>query len=162
MPIQYNIEIENLAALQDKWAAIPASMKAAIRATLLKAAISVQAIAREEAPVKTGRLRGAIQFAVLSDTTAIVRANTNYAEFVERGTGIYGPYRSPIVRPNGGIMWTRTDPGFGQPNSRGYWFLGREVKGQKANPFMRRAYERSVPIVREEFALMINTVTKEL
>jgi HK97 gp10 family phage protein len=108
------------------------------RATL-EAATVLTAQAKREAPVRTGRLRRSVSYVAGGQLRYVVRPNVPYAAAVHGGTGIYGPKRKPI-RP-GGLMRFKTRDG--------KWISTRSIKGQKANPFMTRALQRSEPRIRQ-------------
>lgn len=154
------IDIPELAWFQEKWTALPASMKAQIRTTLMRGAISVQGIIREEAPVRTGILRNSFNISI-RETTATVSTKSKYGSWVNGGTGLYGAHNERIVPLHAKVLASRTNPGWGSKNAAGYYIIGKSTQGQRANPFMKRAYERSVPVVRAEFQAMIRAITEE-
>ncbi len=87
-----------------------------------------------EAPVDKGRLAGSFQLEKQSDLIYRIVSGVEYALYVNRGTGIYGPYQTPI-RPvtakNLVFAWKGKT-----------WFL-KQVKGQKANPYIDRAFDKT-------------------
>ncbi len=90
--------------------------------------------AQAEAPVRTSNLVNSIVPPSFSDggMVATIKATAPYALFVHRGTGIYGPYATPIVPVNKkALFW----PGAAHPV--------RSVKGMKPNPFFTRAIEKT-------------------
>lgn len=58
-----------------------------VKRSLVEASLRTESDAKVRAPVDTGRLRSSIQSRVTADNEAVVQANTNYAPFVEFGTG---------------------------------------------------------------------------
>lgn len=162
MATSLSITIPELAVFEEKWASVPLTIKTELRATLMRSAILVQGIAREEAPVKTGLLRNSIDVLSVTDTSATIGTKKNYAELVNNGTGIYGPNKSPIVPVSRKVLATRVNPGYGVKNKQGYYIIGRSSKGQQANPFFDRAKARSIPAVREEFQTLLQTIVGSL
>jgi hypothetical protein len=122
--------------------------------TLLDAAIesgvqrSTGALANEaikNAPRKTGNLKRSIypevnpmagQFTgkVIQDTTV-----AKYGPWVEQGTGIYGPFGTPIVPVRAkALAWKGSD---------GKMIFARSVKGMQGKFYMKRAFEKAPDIV---------------
>lgn len=108
--------------------------------TALKA-IGTQAVAHAVAEitaqgaVDTGRLRNSITKAV-EDQTVYVGTNTEYASYVEYGTGIYvsGGRQTP---------WSYQD-------EKGNW---HKTRGMKPRPFLRPAFEKNL----DEFKAIFET-----
>lgn len=86
-----------------------------------------------------------------------IYSDLEYSRWVEDGTGIYGPYRTPITRPGGGVMVFR--PGRRNSGAKnvgrrrrsnafggGGQFTGlvysRTVQGQPAKKFIEKALGR--------------------
>jgi hypothetical protein len=90
---------------------------------------------RLESHVKTGHLRNSLNF-TQSGTDGTVGSNLPYARFVEEGTGVYGPYRRPIVpRKARRLAWfpaTAT----GKPVTKQGRIVRRSVKGQPPVRFL--------------------------
>jgi hypothetical protein len=159
--IEFMIAIPELNILKEKWHGLPVSLKAMTKTTLFKAAVTTQNIARLETPVKTGRLRNSISIA-LTDNKAVVFTKVNYGVYVHQGTGIYGPHRAPIIPKQKKIMATTKNPGWGTRNKAGYYIIGKSVKGQRPNPFMKRAALMSRPLVIAEFKEMRGAFIREM
>ena len=68
---------------------------------------------------------------VVARTSLTIADEPEYAKWVHTGTGIYGPYKTPIV--------PRTAPLLVFKYKGRSWGL-KSVKGQKAQPFLREAY----------------------
>lgn len=98
-----------------------------------RGAIYIQSRARENAPVDTGRLRNSIGVESPSDRMRIIGANTDYAEYVETGTGAHFP---PPAALEG---WAKRH-GFGDG---GGFLVARAISrsGTKAQPYMKPAAE---------------------
>jgi hypothetical protein len=115
--------------------------------------------ARDKAPVRSRRLqqqirhrvedRGSKVVGVLFVTARNPQTRREYSYLVTRGTGIYGPYRTPIRPKN--AKYLRFIGRDGKPVYR------KQVKGQKPNPFMREsgeaAGEKAQAIIDEEMQI---------
>ena len=114
------------------------NLEAGIQAGLMRAAGAVEAAAVETAPVTTGNLANRIR-KYFESHRAIVKATAPYSIFVHEGTGIYGPHRTRIVPTTKKALAFQIG---------GKTLIRRSVKGQKANPFMKRGLnkvERRLP-----------------
>lgn len=101
---------------------------------LAKRAIRVETRAKQLCPVDTGRLRSSITWGMGRDARGIyadVGSNVKYAAWIEFGTGIYGPRRTPIVPVSAPLLaWKGKD---------GQWYRARSVRGRPATPYLRPA-----------------------
>jgi HK97 gp10 family phage protein len=77
------------------------ALKRAIKVWLPTAGAAVAGQAVELAPIDTGNLKASIHYTVKGDT-AIVGANTDYAEYVEYGTKF--SQKQPFMRPAIDVM----------------------------------------------------------
>ena len=161
MASQFTIEIPELAVFQERWAALPVTMKTEITAALTRSAINTTTIAKAFAPVRTGKLRSSIFYKV-SGLTALVYTKLNYADWVEKGTGIYGPNKQTIVPVQQKVLATRTNPGWGSKNAAGYYIIGKSQSGQRPNPFFSRAAVSATPQVIEEFRTLGQAIINSL
>jgi HK97 gp10 family phage protein len=95
----------------------------------------IEARAVKETPVKTSNLVNSITSTVSADgKRAEVRATAPYAEFVHRGTGLFGPFKQrifPLTKK--ALFW----PGALHPV--------KSIKGMKPNPFFARALRQIKP-----------------
>jgi hypothetical protein len=93
----------------------------------------MQKAVRKETPELSGRLVSSISSEV-SGLSGIVFQNPTiapYGAWVHDGTGIYGPHGTPIIPTTKKYLsWVK--------NGTRYFRLS--VAGQKANPYMKRAY----------------------
>ena len=92
---------------------------------------------------KTRNLSQSIKPGYLSDREAFVVAGVRYAVFVEKGTGIYGPKKKPIVPKRAKVLAWRTGATTLSGASRikngkqvAGWAFAKSVKGREATPFM--------------------------
>ncbi|KKN68674.1 hypothetical protein LCGC14_0448650 [marine sediment metagenome] len=107
---------------------------------------------KEEAPVgETNVLRDSIGIDVKSQgdvLTGSLTASAKHAKWVHEGTGIYGPSGDPIIPQRSKVLvffWNR----------KNRWMRVRSVRGQSANPFLRRGAK----ILRDRVA---STLPKEV
>jgi len=129
----------------------------ASRRLLLQMGNTVVAEAQKRAPKKTGTLIRSIRVDDVNEReqTATVRAGSTtgkigYAQYVEFGTGIYGPRRTPIVPvrrkalrfPRAGAA-TRLSGNLtsAQQRAGGGYAFAKSVKGRKATPYLIPAVE---------------------
>lgn len=97
---------------------------------------------------KTGNLGRSIRPGFLSATEAFVKAEASYAAYVEKGTGIYGPRKRPIVPRRAKVLAWRTGAVTLSGRSRvkggqelAGWAFAKSVRGRPATPFMAPAAE---------------------
>lgn len=56
---------------------------------------------KKNSPVDHGRLQGSWSIFDRTNETRTIKSSANYAEYVNRGTGLYGPYKQKIYPVNG-------------------------------------------------------------
>lgn len=98
-------------------------------------AIDLLANVKKESPVDHGRLQGSWTIFNEGPTEKTVKSSAEYAEYVNRGTGIYGPYKTPIVHPNIGKEFAF------QANGR--MVYTRMIKGIKPRRFVEKSMEKT-------------------
>ena len=107
----------------DHSAEVKAEFEAACLRALEKCGLVAEGYAKKDCPVDTGNLRNSITHEVKDDEkAAYIGSNTEYAAYVELGTGQYYP---------GG----RQDPWVYQ-DAKGNWHL---THGQRARPYLKPA-----------------------
>lgn len=107
----------------DHSAEVKAEFEAACLRALEKCGLVAEGYAKKECPVDTGNLRNSITHEVDEGGDAVyIGSNTEYAAYVELGTGQYYP---------GG----RQDPWVYQ-DAKGNWHL---THGQRARPYLKPA-----------------------
>ncbi len=107
----------------------------AIDKALKKSAIIVEADAKRNAPIKTGRLRSSITHQVnLRKQEAKVGTNVKYAPYIEYGTGVH----SQSVRGGRTTKWVYFD-------KKGKRFVTTE--GMRAQPFLLPAYQKNIKTI---------------
>jgi HK97 gp10 family phage protein len=109
-----------------------------VRRTVSKAleytAADILANIKREAPVDHGRLAGSFQLKKLNDLQYQIYSQVQYIWFVHEGTGIYGPENKPIKPVNSPVLRFMVD---------GKWISKKEVKGQRPNRFIDRAFDKT-------------------
>jgi HK97 gp10 family phage protein len=102
-----------------------------IHAALVRGGLIIEGDAKSNCPVDTGNLRGSIH--TVDDETVengvIVGTHTEYAPYVEFGTGIYAENGTGREEP---WAWHGTGKKWGG------W---HKTRGQRAQPFLRPAFE---------------------
>lgn len=116
----------------------------AVKNFLLRSVIIVEAHAKENAPVDTGRLRASISSEVM-ETRAVVSPKVFYGAYVEMGTHPHWPPLSALQ------PWAQRH-GF-PPGSAGAFLVARAIsqRGTKPHPYMEPAARESEPAI-EGFA----------
>lgn len=109
--------------LTDNSALAKSEMQAAVLRALEKCGLTAERYAKQLCPVDTGSLRNSITHQVAFGENAVyIGSNSEYAAYVELGTGIYYP---------GGrkTPWVYQD-------SKGNWHM---THGQRAKPYLKPA-----------------------
>jgi len=104
---------------------------------------------RQEAPVDTGVLQDSIGIDIKSQgdiLTGTLTATAEHAEWVHEGTGIFGPSGEPIIPVRSKVLVFQIADRL---------VITKSVKGQPANPFLRRGAK----ILRDRVA---STLPKEV
>jgi hypothetical protein len=112
---------------------------------LKRRAQRVKNMARRNAPVDQGRLKGSIDFEMRVESgllVARVGSNLDYAIYVEKGTGIYAG--RGYIKPKSGtyLRWPSSGPGSANRFKGGKtarYVFAKRVKGQKAQPYLKPA-----------------------
>lgn len=148
-----SVEIQGLDKLQAALKRAPNLVITEVGKAVQKSALTVQSNAMKEAPVNKqsggGNLRQNIRMQMMTKTKAKIMSKAPYSIFVHEGT------RPHIIRvKNKRVLADR----------RNGIFFGKEVHhpGTRANPFMKRAVDKSRVKIREFFNLAITNVIKSL
>lgn len=102
---------------------VQAAFEAAALRALEKCGLTAEGYAKKQAPVSSGNLRNSITHEVDSaEPAVIIGSNSEYAAYVELGTGVYYP---------GGrkAPWVYQD-------AKGNWHM---TNGQRAQPYLKPA-----------------------
>ena len=121
--------------IQDNSKEVSAEIKAALLRGLEKVGLVAEGYAKKLAPVDTGNLRNSITHEVVEDENAVyIGTNTEYAAYVELGTGIYAEGGGGRPTP-----WVYQD-------AEGNWHY---THGQKPQPFLKPAVAEHADKYRE-------------
>lgn len=157
MAITYTVTIPQLPALQQAFAKAPELTRKEVVTAINKSLMAYQTTAKQLAPIDRGTLRSSllIDSAKWSGNTAKGSMGTDlkYAEWQERGTGIYGPYHTPI-RP-------KTKPVLAW-YSGGKWHFAKSVRGSKPRWFMKGSVERNQAGTEARFAEALEHVANQI
>ena len=126
--------------------------KPLVRAALNNSTNKIQHNIRQLVPKKTRTLNNSILTQV-DYPEGKVQVQEKYGEYVEYGTGIYGPNGQPIRPKTKKALYFKVA---GQP------VFARSVKGQKAQPFFKPGVENSKSYVDEQFDKVTEILTREL
>ena len=143
---QIDIKISNLTELRQAFAAAPDMVRGVLNGAISRSALIVQRNARIESPVDTSRLRGSIGIA-LGPMSATIVPNAKYAVFVHEGTGRF-------ARGGGG----RSTPWVYKGSDGNFHWTA----GQRPNPFMDRAADRSRSSVQALFDAAVSRIVEAL
>lgn len=109
--------------LEDHSAEVYKELEAACQRALEKCGLVAEGYAKKLCPVDTGNLRNSITHTVNDgEKAAYIGTNSEYATYVEMGTGVYYPGGRPTP-------WVYQD-------AKGNW---RMTHGQRAQPFIKPA-----------------------
>jgi HK97 gp10 family phage protein len=151
--IQMNVTIPGLERLKEAMSRAPALTVSEISKAIQKTALTIQSNAIKEAPVNKqtggGNLRQNIRTSLISGTRAEVVSKAPYSGYVEMGTA---PHIIEAV--NKRVL----------ANKRTGQFFGKLVHhpGTRANPFMKRAIEKSQTKIVEFFKTAMQNVFNSL
>lgn len=120
------------------------------------ATIIVESEAKINAGFVTGTLARSITSTVVplgGTTKGIVSASASYAEFVEEGTGLFGP-KKQLIKPKDkkALAWNG-------PNGM---IFAKSTKGMKPKYYMKKAYDSKKQAVEARFNQAIANAVKEL
>lgn len=161
--ITYTVSVKGLSELQKQFTRAPQITMSRLKPAMDKSLVRLQATAKELAPVDTNRLRGSIVIQPMKVSSNLIEGrvtaggnagtNVSYAGWVEQGTGIYGPYHTPIRPKTKKVMaWKRG----------GVWHFAREVKGVRPRWYMKGSLERNRAAIDGYFATAAAEVAREL
>lgn len=107
----------------------------AVADELLRRGNNVATLAKKYCPVNTGHLRASISAKLVQfngQVAVIVGTNVNYGMYQHEGTGIFGPYGTPIVPVNASYLRFR-------PKGSTEFVYAKEVRGTPPTFFLKRA-----------------------
>lgn len=153
----------NARELSGVWLKFPDKLKAYLNPAIQRGAIEIARSAKAEAPQAFGTLANAItQSFFPNDLEAIVKANTNYAFFVEKGTKGGGMPSNEAI-----LDWIKVkniDPRNGNTQRDLAFLIRRKIfkEGTPAQPFMEPAFENNKQQVSDRIQQAINKAIREL
>ena len=152
--ITVRVELEGLDGIERALAAAPFKTGYELNLAVQKSIRDIAAGAVREAPVNKqsggGNLRQSIRQRMTSGISGVVEALAPYAAYVHEGTA-----------PSPG----RFVPGLGTDGKGRRLVNGKNVgthPGQKANPFLQRAVDKTMPKIKGYFEAAIKAVTDTL
>jgi HK97 gp10 family phage protein len=157
MTEEINVRVEGLAPLLKMMALAPQIVQDEAVKAMRKSVLAVEGEAKSLVAVKTGDTRRSITSRVvplIAGVEGIVGTNKKHAPYLEHGTGIYGPHGTPIVPvTKKALAWK--GPG-------GAMIVRRSVKGMKARPFLRPAFDHKVREVENYFRQALHNVLRRI
>lgn len=151
-----DIQIVGLSDLMTDIAAAGGNAKGLVKAAITNSVIKSQSEMRSLAPHRTGTLQRGI-LAEVKYPVGVVSVTEKYGEYIEEGTGIYGPKKAPfkITAKRGKALKMMIG---------GQLVFRRSVmsKGMKAQPFFVPGYEKALPYIYLQFGGVIDKLTREL
>jgi HK97 gp10 family phage protein len=152
MPTKLTVEVQGLNELihdaQKQGADSPKLVKAAIVNSVNK----IQSEARRMAPHRTGTLQRSIMVDV-NYPEGKVEVNEKYGQYIEEGTGIYGPNNTRIVPKTAKVLAWKGAAGM---------VFARSTKGMKARPFFKPGIENAADYINDQFTKVIDLLTHGL
>jgi HK97 gp10 family phage protein len=151
MPNIITIEAPNLKELQEDFKKVGEEAPQRLKFGLSQFLSMVADTARTTCPVKTGHLQSSITHEITKATKTEVEgrvgSNVLYAPYVELGTGVYGPSKTPIRPKNKKVLaWVSTGArpttaaGWKQAQLENRAVFAREVRGMRPKPFLLPAF----------------------
>ena len=157
----------------------PADVEAALEGTITVTIMEMTSEIQEKAPSKTGGYRRTIQWSKLKDAlTWMIGSPLPLAEWLERGTGLYGPkgesYEIVPVRKKF-LKWRAEGGGYvsGQHRADGSWFSKKSKDfhdvfrkkvihpGIKPMPHFEPVLEKYSPIITERVIDGLTNLVRE-
>lgn len=153
----YTVVIPQLKELQQAFAKAPQAVATQVKQAGNKALVRYQATAKQETPVDKGTLRGSLQVTPMSQRDNVIEGSMGtglfYAPFMEEGTGIYGPAKSPIRPKRAKVLAF---------NVGGRTVFARQVKGAKPHWYMRTSLRQNQSATEGDFAQALENVANEI
>lgn len=141
--VKLEIKVEELKPLEPRF-------KKVAKRTVELTSLELQRNLKMLSPVDHGRLQGSWVIFQTGELQRTVKSSAKYAIFVNDGTGIYGPRKTPITHPSIGKMFAF------QVNGR--MIFTRQIKGIKPRKFVERSMEMTQSRVQE---FMIRALMEE-
>lgn len=137
----FKVEVVGLNELVRDVAKAGGNAKPLVRAAITNATSKIQSNVRKRAKHRTGTLQRSV-ITTVRDVYGIVEVAEKYGEWIENGTGIYGPTGQRIVPKSAkALAFTYM----------GKKVFARSVKGMKAAPFFKPGVDESESYVNQQF-----------
>lgn len=153
--MEASIQVTGVKELLGRMRALPSVIEAGNRKAMTKTVTYTQGEAKRIVHRRTGLLSRGIRTTVRGTWSGMVgrvAPTAVYADFVERGTGLYGP-RGKIIEARGGHVFAWFAPGFANKSgslsrtkARGHsraetMVFRRSIKGMRGQHYMQKAGE---------------------
>lgn len=146
--MSYTIEITGLDKMREYFKKSPQIVGPILEKATKKAGAMIVKTEKEQAPVKTATLRRSVELEY-RPIQIRVYPNSRYAEYVEYGTGLFGPNKTYITPKRAKAMVFQGKNGL---------VFTRRSKGQAPNPFV----ERTVEMTRDNVDLIFRSALVEI
>ncbi len=123
---------------------------AAVERGMIRGMQEIRQRAKELSPVKDGNNKDTIDFEITKTPTTVkgtIFSESGYGGWLEVGTGIYGPHRTPIVPVNGTFLaWPIYEGTSVDPVD---WVYARSVRGRMPTPYLYPAFEEKKALLQQ-------------
>lgn len=145
------IKVKGLKEIQKKFKESPKLVEQVSKERLTNSAKILFRAEVKEAPIDKGNLRRQIKYKY-NPFKVTIWPNADYAKYVHSGTGIYAG--KGMIRPKNAkvLAW----------REGGQWRYAKAVKGQKANPFVTRAWKSSKSKIKSELNKILDDIIKKI
>jgi HK97 gp10 family phage protein len=146
------VEVEGLDKLIKDVDKAGGNARPLMKAAIVNSVNKIQSNVRSRAPHRTGTLQRSVLTQV-DYPDGMVTVSEKYGEYIEKGTGIYGPTGSRITPKNAKALSFTVG---------GQRVFAKSVKGMKARPFFAPAVEESAQYITAQFVKVIDIITNGL
>jgi hypothetical protein len=121
-------------------------------------------------PVATGQVRAAYEIARMDQLSFLVhnlyrRGKWYIAKLLDRGTGLFGPYGTPILPVKAKFLRFRnmtSSKGTGKGNTPGAWIFAKSVKGMKAHRMLDKARKPTIDFLSQRIARAVREMWRQM
>lgn len=153
------MSVQNIEKLLKKLKRMDMDVNGTLAPIMARQAKFIQGEAKDLCPVRDGQLRNSIRTTTRKSkykVTALVHTNTEYAAYVEFGTGKVGE-TTPVANKYPGPLSYRQTKWLGKIHDVGW----RYIAGQAAQPFLYPALKNNEEKVRDNIANELKKVIEE-
>ncbi len=157
MSDEIKVTVQGLRPLMTMMYLAPELVTQEITRAMRQSTLTIEGEAKHRVPVKTGTLRRSIHSEVRPISRGVeglVGTITQYAPYVEFGTGIYGPQKRPIV--------PRTKKALAWKSEGGEMIIRRSVRGMRPRPYLKPAFDAKLREVEGFFRAALKRVLGRL